>query len=186
MIDRREWLVFFGAALLAGPAGCTTANTGGSSHVGRRSSGLDVAPLRFSAGTGMRELNAVRRKFGAKPFSHDRSLQKAAQAHANYMARTGNYGHEFGPETRFAVRIANAGFDGAAGENIGVGYGSSAEAIEGWLKSARHRKIMLRRDFDRAGLAYAFNRSGRNARYTHFWVMIAGSRAGKGVAIFAT
>ncbi len=90
------------------------------------------------------------------------------------MASTGKFGHDIGPGTQFPKRIAAVGFDGSAGENLGVGYGSIEDAIEGWLESPKHREIFLRRRYDLAGIAYAFNRSGKNERYTHFWVMVVG------------
>ncbi|MGI9399971.1 MAG: CAP domain-containing protein [Rhizobiaceae bacterium] len=133
-------------------------------------------PLIFNPSTGLMKVNETRAKFGLPPFTSDPNLQNAAQTHADLMARTGNYGHEIGPGTKFPQRLEAAGFDGSAGENLGVGYGSIEDAIEGWLDSPKHRKILLRRNFDRAGIAYSFNQSGRNPRYTHFWVLLAGRK----------
>ena len=135
-------------------------------------------PLAFTTNAGLLKVNEVRRKFALAPFSSDPNLQKAAQTHADLMARTGKYGHDIGAGTQFPKRLAAAGFDGSAGENLGVGYRSVDDAIKGWLDSPKHRKILLRRNFDRAGFAYSFNRSGRNPRYTHFWVLLAGRRVG--------
>ena len=73
-------------------------------------------------------------------------------------------------------------FDGSAGENLGVGYASVDRAIQGWLDSPKHREILLKRRFDLGGVAYAYNHSGRNERYTHFWVMVAGTEMRGGVA----
>ena len=49
-----------------------------------------------------------------------------------------------------------------------------ADAIEGWLNSPKHREILLRPRYNLAGIAYAFNVSGNNPRFTHFWVLELG------------
>jgi uncharacterized protein YkwD len=183
--SRRNVLVI-GAGLGAGIAlsGCTSVlpDSGISSHAGRRTNS-SARPLNFVPAAGLQAVNATRRKYLLQAFQHDSRLQRAAQNHADYMARTGKFGHEFGPGTYFPERIAAVGFDGSAGENLGVGYGSVDEAIQGWLNSPKHRKIMLRAKYDRAGIAYAFNRSGKNSRYTHFWVLVVGQTAPSGMRL---
>lgn len=178
-IPNRRQLMIGAAAILAAPvSGCTwLGREATSDHAGRRGV-VDgpVKPLAVDPADGLSAVNVTRAGFALAPFAHDAGLQHAAQTHADLMADTGNYGHEFGPATRFPKRLAAAGFDGSAGENLGVGYGSIDDAVQGWLDSPDHRKIMLRPNYDRAGFAYAFNRSGRNERYTHFWVLIVGRR----------
>lgn len=175
-MDRRIFLHFAGCLLAStGLAACTgsSANSGGASQMNPRIA-EEIEPLQFSPASGLASINTFRITNGRSALAADSRLQKAAQSQADFMARTGKFGHEFGPATRFPVRIAAVHFDGSAGENIGVGYGSIDEALEGWLQSPKHRKILLRPNFDRVGIAYSFNRSGKNPRYTHFWVMIAG------------
>lgn len=159
-------------------SGCSGIFGGGGSNDGDRSPSDGEKPLLFNASGGLLKVNEVRRRYSLPAFSADPNLQKAAQTHADLMARTGKYGHEIGAGTQFPRRLAAAGFDGSAGENLGVGYRSVEDAIQGWLDSPKHRKILLRRNFDRAGFAYSFNRSGRNPRYTHFWVLLAGRKIG--------
>ena len=88
--------------------------------------------------------------------------------------KTGKFGHEFGPDTRFQRRIYATGFQNSAGENIGVGYRDIDAAIEGWMNSPGHRKILLKRNYSLGGIAYAPNISGKNPQYNHFWVLIVG------------
>ena len=176
IVSRRQWMSGTVALLAAPIAGCSWSGRNASSdHAGRRVT-VDgpVKPLTVDPAEGLAAVNATRGRHGLAAFEFSPALQKAAQTHADLMADTGNYGHEFGPSTRFPKRLAAAGFDGSAGENLGVGYGSIDAAIQGWLDSPDHRNIMLRPSYDRAGFAYAFNRSGRNDRYTHFWVLIVG------------
>lgn len=157
----------------------TTENA--TSHVATRPQ--DVTPLDFDPAEGLEALNATRRKFLLPAFDADPRLQDAAQKHADLMAETGNFGHEFGPGTQFPLRMAAVGFQGSAGENIGVGYGSIEEAIQGWLDSPKHREIMLRRRYDLAGIAYAFNHSGKHVRRTHFWVLDVGQNPPPGMRL---
>lgn len=178
-----ERRAFVGAAatlpLLLGGCSISGLREGLSNHAGRRTVTQAVQPLNINPSDGLAAVNEIRRKHFLSEFAFDPALQKAAQAHADLMGRTGQYGHEFGPKTKFPVRLAAAGFDGSAGENIGVGYGSIAEAVQGWMDSPGHRKNMLKRRYDRAGFAYAFNTSGKNPRYTHYWVLIMG-KPGRG------
>lgn len=168
---------------MAGLQGCTSllGREGGSTHAGLRPQ--SVRPLQFDPAEGLAAINATRQKHLLQPFQHDERLQKAAQNQADYLARTGQFGHEFGGETMFPRRISAVGFEGSAGENLGVGYGSIGEAIDGWLKSPKHREIFMRARYDRGGIAYAFNTSGRNPRYTHYWVMIVGQNPPPGMRL---
>ncbi len=172
----RRDLVTAGSLLVTGGAlalsGCAR---GSSSHAGRRAaSEVSAQPLRFDVQDGFAKLNKIRRKHWLSDFEMDPRLQKAAQDYANLMGSRGLYGHEIGPGTDFKARIFSVGFDNSAGENIGVGYGSVEEALRGWIDSPAHRKNMLKPRYNVAGLAYGFNTSGRNPRYTHYWVLIMG------------
>lgn len=52
-------------------------------------------------------------------------------------------------------------FTGSAYEIAGVGYGSPAAAVQGWLNSPAHRAILLRADFTKVGAAVRRGRDGR-------------------------
>ena len=182
---RRALILCAGLGASAALSGCASlfSGSGASSHVARRMSPTNAHPLDFDPGEGLKAVNATRRKFLLQTFDHDSRLQQAAQNQADYLARTGKFGHEFGPGTYFPERIAKVGFQGSAGEDLGVGYGSVDEAIDGWLNSPKHREILLRKRYDRAGIAYAFNHSGRNPRYTHYWVLIVGQNPPPGMRL---
>lgn len=173
----RRQVVTSGTAVLAtglisGLSGCAR---GSSSHAGRRSrSEVSATALQFDVRDGFVRLNKIRRKHYLPEFHLDERLQKASQDYANLMGSRGLYGHEIGPGTDFKSRIFAVGYDNSAGENIGVGYGSVDEALQGWLDSPGHRKNMLKRKYTVAGLAYGFNTSGINPRFTHYWVLIMG------------
>lgn len=138
-----------------------------------------VAPLsneivEFNLQTSIEKINTVRRKHFLRPIQLDTRLLNAAQTHANLMGREGKYGHELGPSTKFKRRINRAGFNNSAGENLGVGYRSIDAAIQGWLDSPGHRKILLKPNYTLGGVAYARNTSGKSPRLNHFWVLIVG------------
>ena len=156
-------------------AGCSPASLFPGSGDGQRlGEPIDNSVVEFDAATSFERLNSVRRKHLLSTFKRDSRLMQAAQRHANLMGRTGKFGHEFGPDTKFKKRIFAVGFEESAGENIGVGYRSIDAAIEGWLNSPKHRKILLKRNYTLGGIAYAPNTSGRNPRLNHFWVLIVG------------
>ena len=180
VLHRRSLLVV-GAALTLSSCAKWFGGEGSSTNAGRRPA--NVEPLEFNPEEGLAAINATRKKYLLGAFRRDERLQQAAQNHADYMARTGKFGHEFGPDTKFPTRIFAVGFEGSAGENLGVGYGSIDEAIDGWLNSPKHREILLRRNYDLAGIAYAFNASGQNDRYTHFWVLEVGEEPPPGMPL---
>ncbi|MEM9332633.1 MAG: CAP domain-containing protein [Pseudomonadota bacterium] len=136
---------------------------------------IDNTKVEFDVQDSFNRINSVRQKYFLSAFKPDPRLMEAAQRHANLMGRTGKFGHEFGPDTKFKRRIFAVGFENSAGENIGVGYRSIEAALEGWLNSPGHRKILLKRNYSLGGIAYAPNTSGKNGRLNHFWVLIVGS-----------
>ena len=135
----------------------------------------DQTVVAFEPGHAFTRLNEARQKHFLQGFKRDERLMQAAQRHAELMGKTGKFGHEFGPGTKFQKRIFAVGFQNSAGENLGVGYRSIDAAIEGWLNSSGHRKILLRRNYTLGGIAYASNTSGKNPRLNHFWVLIVGA-----------
>ncbi|MFK5978981.1 MAG: CAP domain-containing protein [Rhizobiaceae bacterium] len=165
--------VLLSAGVLALLHGCTTVDLlSGSKTVKADAS---IVTVRLNVSDALRKISGVRSRHGLGAISADPRLMKAANNHAKYLGRTGKFGHEFGPSTRFKKRIFDVGFKQSAGENIGVGYRSIDAAITGWMNSPKHRKIMLKRKFSVGGIALKRNTSGKNPRYTYYWVLIMGS-----------
>jgi len=138
-----------------------------------------ATPLQYDISAGFEKLNVIRRKYLLPAFDNEPRLQKAAQDYADLMGSRGLFGHEIGPGTNFKSRIFAVGYNNSSGENIGVNYSSIDKALTGWLNSPGHRKNMMKRNYTVAGLAYGFNTSGKNPRYTHFWVLIMGRDDGR-------
>jgi uncharacterized protein YkwD len=162
------------ALVVAGLAACTPSSLFDKTGPEQLGQPIDQTPVVFDPVTAMDALNTTRSRFFMAGFQRDDRLMEAARRHAELMGRTGKFGHEFGPDTKFKRRIYAVGFENNAGENLGVGYRSIDEAIEGWLASPGHRKILLKRDYTLGGIAYAPNTSGKNPRLNHFWVLIVG------------
>ena len=137
---------------------------------------IDRTLVAFDKTNAFDRLNITRKKFMLRTFQQDDRLMEAARRHAELMGKSGKFGHEFGPDTKFKRRIFAVGFQNSAGENLGVGYRSIDEAIAGWLNSPGHRKILLKPSYTAAGIAYAPNTSGKNPRLNHFWVLIVGKQ----------
>ncbi|MBL4891732.1 MAG: CAP domain-containing protein [Rhizobiaceae bacterium] len=164
---------FLGVGVLALLHGCTTVNLMSGSNTVKADASVMAVQLNVSEA--MRKISKVRESHGLGAISTDPRLMKAANNHAKYLGRTGKFGHEFGPSTRFKKRIFDVGFKQSAGENIGVGYRNIDAAITGWMNSPKHRDIMLKRKFSVGGIALKRNTSGKNPRYTYYWVLIMGS-----------
>ncbi len=156
-------------------AGCSPSSIFGENKPQSSVNPIDDRPVVFDLNSSIEKINDVRRKYFLAPIKLDSRLLQAAENHAQLMSRTGKFGHEFGPSTKFQRRIFSVGFKNSAGENLGVGYRSIDAAIDGWLNSPGHRKILLKRNYSLGGLAYAPNRSGKNPRLNHFWVLIVGA-----------
>ncbi|RLF89844.1 hypothetical protein DRN43_02985 [Thermococci archaeon] len=120
-------------------------------------------------------INEIRRQNGIPPFKYNLTLEKAAQMHADDMARRNYFSHESPEGENFMDRLAKAGYrprsfsDGKSetivygGENLffygGKGNVESivTEAIKGWMNSKGHRENRLRKEFALTGIGVAFS-----------------------------
>jgi uncharacterized protein YkwD len=100
--------------------------------------------------------NNIRRRVGLRPHRMNPALTAAAQDHANYMARTGQFSHyaNLGPQGR-----ANKyGFSGGVLENIATG-GGLDNAFVMWQNSGAHYASIVSGTSD-AGFGYAVGPNG--------------------------
>lgn len=104
-------------------------------------------------------------------------LDRAAQAHADDMARRSYYGHASPEGRRVSDRVAaQAYWHLAAGENLASGQFSVEEVMDGWMKSPAHRENILQRLFTDAGFGVAFGEL--DGVPTVFWVQVFGRPRG--------
>ena len=94
------------------------------------------------------------------------SLVCAAQDHANYMARTGQFGHFIngGPNGR----ARKYGYRGTVAENIARGQRSIPEVFQDWRKSRGHFRNMCS-NAARVGFGCQLNKNGQ-----WYWVTLYG------------
>ena len=100
--------------------------------------------------------NNIRRRVGLRPHRMNPALAAAAQDHANYMAKTGQFSHytNLGPQGR-----ANKyGFGGGVLENIATG-GGLDNAFVMWQNSGAHYASIVSNTTD-AGFGYAVGPNG--------------------------
>ncbi|GIW91319.1 MAG: hypothetical protein KatS3mg109_1751 [Pirellulaceae bacterium] len=110
--------------------------------------------------------NRIRQRVGLAPHRLNPALTKAAQDHANYMARTGQFDHYVnrGPWGRARYW----GYNGSVCENIAMGQGTIEGAFAAWQASSGHWANLTSNTQD-AGFGYAISPNG-----TPFWVAVYG------------
>jgi len=111
--------------------------------------------------------NSIRRRVGLFPHRISPTLTAAAQDHANYMARTGQFSHYVngGPQSR----AGKYGFRGGVRENIAMGTRSIDGAFAMWQNSGAHYASIVSGTAE-AGFGYAVGPSGQV-----YWVGMYGT-----------
>lgn len=101
------------------------------------------------------------------PVVWDDRLEEAAQNHSNDMFQKNYFSHVEADGSNGGVRLQRAGYDWKAyGENVGMGYKTEREVVEGWLKSPGHCKNIMNKLYKEMGVARAGN----------YWTQDFGSR----------
>lgn len=83
--------------------------------------------------------NQERAAAGCPPLTVDTSLATAAREHARDMVTQHYFGHTSPAGRGPAARATGAGYRGAVGENIAVGYADAVAVMDAWLESSGHR-----------------------------------------------
>lgn len=156
-LTRRRLLVLASATLLAA---C-------SATIPPLAPTVDNRPEALSDDQILAAINAVRKANGSPAWAYNPRLENAARSQARLMASQDKLSHDLGITLR--QRVTDAGYLGAVGENVGKGYTTLPDVIEGWLGSSGHRSTLLSTKFIEFGLAAARTSSGKL-----YWAMIAG------------
>ena len=129
-------LSIFGWSLLAAPAHATTERPA-------------IVPRGLEQGV-LTKLNVLRRGHGLVPLRRSSGLAAAAGQHSTEMANRGYFGHSSADGLSFDRRIAHFYPRGgrrywAVGENLlwSTSNVDAASALDIWLNSPEHRKIIL-------------------------------------------
>ena len=120
-------------------------------------------------------LSAYRASKGLGPVRLDPALSAMAQRQADAIVAANEMSHD--AAGGFSSRLAAAGIDVAwAGENIGGGYYSTGEAMQGWRESPEHNANLLKPQATRFGIAIA-----KDARTSLrvYWAMEVAAEAEK-------
>ena len=81
-------------------------------------------------------------------------LEAAAFGHSTDMFKKGYFSHTAPDGTRGGDRIEREGYQWKAfGENIGTGYKTEKEVVQGWLKSPTHCKNIMNKAYKEMGVA---------------------------------
>ena len=147
------------AALIAfAPAGPAPA----SDSLERRAQGVVAA------------VNAVRARSGLGALRRSARLDRAAQAQADWVLRTGRLSHLGRGGVTSLQRVRAAGYGACyAAENLAYGPPGADDAARAWLASAGHRRNALSRRAREVGIAVRPDGRGRPV-----WVMVFGTRCG--------
>jgi uncharacterized protein YkwD len=146
--------VLCASVALADNTAPTAASTGGSTQ----SEAAALRPLhRHPTLFGMlTRNNNIRRRNGLRPHRMNPALAAAAQDHANYMARTGQFSHYTNGSPQ--SRANKYGFGGGVLENIATGGGPDT-AFSMWQNSGAHYASIVSNTAD-AGFGYAVGPGG--------------------------
>ena len=108
--------------------------------------------------------NANRERLGRTTLRASDGLMRAAQLHADQMARVGQLGHVLATATfpRPEDRLAEATYRWRTyGENVAMGQSTAERALERWMGSSGHRENILNAAFTELGTGYATDARGR-------------------------
>ncbi len=90
----------------------------------------------------------------AAPLLWNDQLEQAALTHSTDMFKNNYFSHVSGDGSNGGARIDKAGYKWRTyGENIGMGYKSEKDVVDGWVKSPGHCKNIMNKMFKEVGVA---------------------------------
>lgn len=111
----------------------------------------------------------------APPLLWHANLTCAARVHSGDMAEHDFFDHKSSDGHEAPWRYEQAGFTGATwAENLGAGYPSPTDAVEGWLASDIHCAHILDPNYVAIGVGYAF---APESTYESYWTLSFGGAA---------
>ncbi len=121
-----------------------------------------------NAGPALSLTSARRGRFGLPALVSSSRLMRAAQAHANFMARNGIMGHVGAGGSTLSQRIDASGYRACfAAENVAYGQSTAQEVLVAWMNSPGHRRNILDDRASQAAVASAIDGAGRV-----YWAML--------------
>lgn len=117
--------------------------------------------------------NCGNRRFDAvPPLRANLTLEGAALAHAQDMARHSFLAHEGRDGSTVSQRLDRVGYRWrAAGENVASGQGTPEEVVRDWLQSPQHCAAIMNAGFAEMGVAFSVNNRSESGIY---WAQVFG------------
>ena len=127
------------------------------------SASVEIFPITVNRTLMLQLVNAVRKKgcqcgdtyyYPAAPLTWNTKLEEAAYNHSSDMAKNKYFSHQAADGSRGSTRLERVGYNWKAfGENIGQGYKTEKEMLQGWLESPGHCKNIMSQNFKEMGVA---------------------------------
>lgn len=118
-------------------------------------------------------VNAERRRHSLPVLAPNATLDRVAQTYADDMLKRSHYGHVDPEGLTVRERAYAGGYDlRFIAENLAAGQPTVDEAVNGWMKSEKHRDNILSRIYTEAGFGLAIGRNRRG--YQIIWVQVFG------------
>ena len=118
-------------------------------------------------------VNAERRRHSLPVLAPNATLDRVAQTYADDMLKRSHYGHVDPEGLTVRERAYAGGYDlRFIAENLAAGQPTVDEAVDGWMKSEKHRDNILSRIYTEAGFGLAIGRNKRG--YQIIWVQVFG------------
>ncbi|MDJ1169811.1 CAP domain-containing protein [Roseofilum sp. BLCC_M154] len=120
--------------------------------------------------------NFQRSQFGLPPLVLNAQLTQAAQVHTQNMAFQDFFSHTGLDGSSVGDRINATGYQASTwAENIGTGYQTPEQVVDGWMNSPGHRANILNANVQEIGVGYFFlaNDTG-NVNYNYYWTQVFG------------
>ena len=118
--------------------------------------------------------NIERSKLSLSPLTLNTQLLNAAENHSQNMALQDFFSHTGKDGSSIGSRVTATGYKfSAAAENIGAGYSTPEQVIEGWMNSDGHRANILNPNLKEIGLGYYFLADDTGTEnWNHYWTQV--------------
>ncbi|CAH2574454.1 hypothetical protein PRNO82_03814 [Planktothrix rubescens] len=126
--------------------------------------------------------NDFRSQNGLRPLTLNTKLNAAAQEQSQDMAQQDFFNHIGLDGSTPATRAQDQGYTFSfIGENIGAGYQTPEEVVQGWIDSPGHRENLLNPNYAEIGIGYFYleNDTGFE-NWNHYWTQVFGTVMGNG------
>ena len=106
------------------------------------------------------------------PLTLSPELREASRCHSLDMGTNNFFSHTGSGGSRFTDRATAAGFTGSPlGENIGAGYNTPVDVVNGWVNSDGHCRNLMKSTATLLGVGYV---TVSGSTWTRYWTMVTG------------